>query len=109
MLFENEATCEYFFKNGTTVLNKLSLHGIRIENAKEVNAQWLIEGTSGFVLVVIGTGQTMMQAQAQVYSRIKNIMIANLYHRTDIGCRQAEDFDTLYNEGNLRSNSGECG
>jgi phosphoribosylamine--glycine ligase len=42
------------------------MEGIHIEDVKEVNGQWLIAGTSGVVLVVVGTGQTMKQAQAQV-------------------------------------------
>jgi hypothetical protein len=32
-------------------------------------------GTSGVILTVVGTGQTMKQTQAQVYSRIKNTLI----------------------------------
>jgi len=54
------------------------------------------------VLIVIVLGQTMKQAQAQVYSRIKNIMIPNMYYRTDIGDRWAEDSDKLHNWGYLR-------
>jgi len=64
--------------------------------------QWLIAGTSGVVLAVVGTGQTMKQAQAQVYGRIKNILIPNMYYRTDIGDRCAEDSDKLHNWGYLR-------
>ena len=62
----------------------------------------LIAGTSGVVLVVVGIGQTMKQAQAQVYSRTKNILIPNMYYRTDIGDRWAEDSDKLHNWGYLR-------
>ena len=42
------------------------------------------------------------QAQAQVYTRIKNILIPNMYYRTDIGDRWAEDSDKLHNWGYLR-------
>src|ERR1700719_2630707 len=76
--FDDEPTFESFSKNGAIVLKKPNFDGIHIEDVKEVKGQWLIAGTSGVVLVVIGTGQTMLQAQAQVYSRIKNIMIANM-------------------------------
>ena len=51
---------------------------------------------------MIGTGQTMKQTQAQVYSRIKNVMIPNMYYRTDIGDRWVEDSDKLHNWGYLR-------
>ena len=71
-------------------------------HVKQVNGQWLIAGTSGVILIVIGTGQTMKQAQAQVYSRIKNVLIPNMYYRTDIGDRWEEDSDRLHNWGYLR-------
>ena len=53
-------------------------------------------------LIVVGLGQTMKQAQSQVYSRIKNVMIPNMYYRTDIGDRWEEDSDRLHNWGILR-------
>jgi phosphoribosylamine--glycine ligase len=71
--------------------------GRRREILKRVNGQWLIAGTSGVVLAVVGTGQTMKQAKAQVYGRIKNTLIPNMYYRTDIGDRWAEDSDKLHN------------
>jgi phosphoribosylamine-glycine ligase len=61
-----------------------------------------LAGTSGVVLAVVGAGQTRKQAQAQVYARIKNILIPNRYYRTDIGDRWAEDSDKLHNWGYLR-------
>ena len=61
-----------------------------------------MSGTSGVVLIVCGVGQTMKQAQYQVYSRIKNILIPNMYYRTDIGNRWFEDSDKLHNWGYLR-------
>jgi phosphoribosylamine---glycine ligase len=75
---------------------------VHIEDVKQLNGQWLIAGTSGVVLAVVGTGQTMKQAQAQVYTRIKNILIPNMYYRTDIGDRWGEDSDKLHNWGYLR-------
>ena len=69
---------------------------------KLVNGQWLVAGTSGVVLVVVGLGPTMRQAQAQAYSRIRNIMIPNMYYRDDIGDRWGEDHDRLHTWGYLR-------
>jgi len=100
--FDDDATFESFSKNNAIVFKKPNMEGIHIEDVKEVNGQWLIAGTSGVVLVVVGTGQTMKQAQAQVYSRIKNVLIPNMYYRTDIGDRWAEDSDKLHNWGYLR-------
>jgi phosphoribosylamine--glycine ligase len=61
-----------------------------------------VTGTSGVVLIVIGMGPTMRQAQREAYNRIANIMIPNMYYRTDIGDRWFEDSDRLHNWGYLR-------
>src|SRR5579871_4876954 len=101
--FDDEATFESFSKNNAIVFKRDIPEQVHIEDVKQVNGQWLIAGTSGVVLVVVGLGQTMKQAQAQVYSRVKNILIPNMYYRTDIGDRWAEDSDKLHNWGYLRS------
>jgi phosphoribosylamine--glycine ligase len=44
----------------------------------------------------------MKAAQQQAYSRIKNILIPNMYYRTDIGDRWGEDSDRLMSWGYLR-------
>jgi hypothetical protein len=67
------------------VFKKPPQEEIHIEDVKQVNGQWLVAGTSGVILIVIGMGPTMRQAQSQVYSRIKNVLIPNMYYRTDIG------------------------
>jgi len=76
--------------------------GIHIEDVKMVNGEWLITGHSGVVLVVTGMGLSVKQAQAQAYQRIKNILIPNMYYRTDIGDRWFEDHDKLHSWGYLR-------
>jgi phosphoribosylamine--glycine ligase len=100
--FDDEETFNSFSKNAAIVFKRPMSEGIHIEDVKEVNGQWVVAGTSGVVLIVCGTGQTMKQAQAQVYSRIKNILIPNMYYRTDIGDRWVEDSDKLHNWGYLR-------
>jgi phosphoribosylamine--glycine ligase len=100
--FDDEATFESFSKNAAIVFKRPTTEGIHIEDVKIVNQQWLVAGTSGVVLIVVGLGQTMKQAQAQAYSRIKNILIPNMYYRTDIGDRWGEDSDKLHNWGYLR-------
>jgi phosphoribosylamine--glycine ligase len=69
---------------------------------KQKDGQWLVAGTSGVVLVVVGMGSTMRAAQAQAYSRVRNIMIPDMYYRTDIGDRWFEDHDRLHTWGYLR-------
>src|ERR1700685_468506 len=81
--FDDEPTFESLSKDNAIVFKRGTPDQVHIEDVKQVNGQWLIAGTSGVVLTVVGTGQTMKQAQAQVYTRIKNILIPNMYYRTD--------------------------
>lgn len=100
--FDDQDTFERYSNNAAVLFKKQNYDGIHIEDVKNVNGQWLVAGTSGVVLVVVGTGQTMKQAQSQVYNRIRNIMIPNMYYRTDIGDRWFEDCDRLHTWGYLR-------
>jgi phosphoribosylamine--glycine ligase len=100
--FDDDATFDSFSKNSAIVFKKPPADDIHIEDVKQLNGQWLVAGTSGVILIVVGLGQTMKQAQAQVYSRIKNVLIPNMYYRTDIGDRWEEDSDKLHNWGYLR-------
>ncbi|MBW2974431.1 phosphoribosylamine--glycine ligase [Candidatus Woesearchaeota archaeon] len=86
----------------TVIFFKKDADGVHIEDVKKVDDKWLITGTSGVVLIVCGTGQTMVQAQKQAYSRIKNLRIPHMYYRTDIGDRWFEDSDKLHSWGYLR-------
>ncbi|MBM3200705.1 hypothetical protein FJZ53_07230 [Candidatus Woesearchaeota archaeon] len=86
----------------SVIIFKKGLEGTHIEDVKIVNGEWVVTGTSGVVLIVCGTGQTMKQAQAQAYNRIKNIIIPHMYYRTDIGDRWFEDSDKLNTWGYLR-------
>ena len=78
------------------------MEGLHIEDVKLVNGEWVITGKSGVVLIAMGMGQTVKQAQDQVYNRIRNILIPNMYYRTDIGNRWFEDSDRLHTWGYLR-------
>jgi len=100
--FEDPDTFERYSNNAAIFFKKESYEGIHIEDVKSINGQWLIAGTSGVVMAVVGTGPTMKQAQSQVYSRVKNIIIPNMYYRTDIGDRWFEDCDKLHTWGYLR-------
>jgi phosphoribosylamine--glycine ligase len=100
--FDDDATFDSLSKEALILFKRPSYEGIHIEDAKLVNGQWVVAGTSGVVLTVCGTGSTLRQAQAQAYSRVKNIMIPNMYYRNDIGERWFEDSDRLHNWGYLR-------
>lgn len=90
-------------KSKDTIIHfRKSKEGVHFEDVKLVNNEWLITGSSGVILVVVGTGQTMKQAQRQAYSRIKNLIIPHMYYRVDIGDRWFEDSDKLHSWGYLR-------
>jgi phosphoribosylamine--glycine ligase len=100
--FDDQNTFLALSKNAVISFKKGVPEEVHIEDVKLVNGQWLVAGSSGVVLVVVGLGQTMKQAQAQAYGRIKNISIPNMYYRTDIGDRWGEDSDRLHIWGYLK-------
>lgn len=70
--FDDDETLESFSKNVAIVFRKPPADQIHIEDGRQLNGQWVVAGTSGVILIVMGLGQIMKQAQAQVYSRIKS-------------------------------------
>ncbi len=100
--FDDQATFNTYSKDALIIFQKPVKDGVHIEDVKQVNEQWVVTGNSGVALIVCGTGTTMKQAQSQAYNRIKNILIPNMYYRTDIGDRWLEDSDRLHTWGYLR-------
>lgn len=100
--FTDIETFETNSKDAVIIFKKPNRDGCHIEDVKVVSDEWLVTGTSGVVLIVVGMGPTMRQAQKQAYSRIDNIMIPNMYYRKDIGDRWFDDSDRLHNWGYLR-------
>jgi len=100
--FDDPEQFEVLSKDSVIFFKKPNTEGVHVEDVKLVNGEWLVTGSAGVVLVVCGSGQTMKQAQAQCYGRIKNILIPHMYYRTDIGDRWYEDSDRLHNWGYLR-------
>jgi phosphoribosylamine--glycine ligase len=101
--YSDKETFNSYSRNAAIVFKK-GIDGVHLEDTKLVNNEWVVTGKSGLALIVCGTGSTMKEAQNQLYSRIKNIMIANMYYRTDIGDRWYEESDKLHNWGYLREN-----
>ena len=89
-------------KDRVIIFRKPNYEGVHIEDVRQVNGEWLITGKSGVVLIVTGMGASVKQAQAQAYQRVRNILIPNMYYRTDIGDRWFEDHDKLHTWGYLR-------
>lgn len=100
--YEDKKLFEQSSKDTAVVFKKATREGIHLGDLKSVNGEWILAGYMGIAAIVVGTGQTMKQAQAQAYSRVQNILIPNMFYRTDIGDRWAEDSDKLHNWGYLR-------
>lgn len=100
--FDDEKTFDEISRDAVVFFKKGPREGVHIEDAKLVNGEWLVAGTSGVVLTVVGLGATMQQAKANAYARLKNILIPNMYYRDDISDRWSEDSDRLHTWGYLR-------
>lgn len=92
---------ESYIYRDLSILFKKDLEGVHLGDAKLIDNVWSIAGDSGYALVITGSGTTVEEARKQVYSRIKNIMLQNMYYRTDIGERWSEDSDKLHTWGYL--------
>jgi phosphoribosylamine--glycine ligase len=101
--FKDRMTFDSFSKGAViTFKNNFGNKGLHIEDVKLLNNQWIVTGSSGVALTVTGTGLIMKDAQKQVYSRIKDIIIPNMYYRDDIGDRWYDEFDKLHSWGYIR-------
>lgn len=100
--YDAKKTFDSFSKDAAIIFKKIMPEGIHIEDVKIENNEWLITGSSGIALIVTGCGITMKEAQKQMYGRISNVLIPNMYYRTDIGNRWFEDSDRLHSWGYLR-------
>jgi phosphoribosylamine--glycine ligase len=101
--FNDPETFESSSKDAVILFKTPNREGLHIEDVKNVNGEWVVTGTSGVVLIVCGIGSTMKQAQRQVYNRVRNVMIPNMYYREDVGDRWSEeDSDRLHSWGYLR-------
>lgn len=78
-----------------------NLDGIHIEDVKLEDGAWRIAGQSGVLMVVTGSGTTVGEARQQVYNRIKNVMVQDMFYRTDIGVKWNTDSDKLQTWGYL--------
>ena len=89
------------YKDLSILFKKPTIDGIHLGDVKIVDGTWRVAGNSSYVLVVTGSGTTMEEARKQTYGRIDNIMLINMFYRTDIGATWSEDSDKLQTWGYL--------
>lgn len=99
--FFDIAAFKKYSEDATILFKKPSTDGIHLGDVKLVEGDWRLAGYSGYVLIVTGSGSTMEDARKQAYQRVRNIMIPNLFYRTDIGVRWFTDSDKLHVWGYL--------
>ena len=100
--FNDDKTFRKFSEEATILFKTQNLDGIHLGEVKREGNDWHIAGRSGYSLVVTGSGTTTADASKQAYERVANIMIPNMFYRTDIGSGWIRDSDLLLSYGYLQ-------
>jgi phosphoribosylamine--glycine ligase len=101
--YDDPDVFEKFSNDAVIIFKKPGLAGVHHADVRLEDNDWRIAGSSGYVMVVTGAGPTMADAQKEAYGRIKNIILPNMFYRTDIGDRWAREGDLLQTWGMLSS------
>jgi len=99
--FSDPASFRRYSEDAEIILKRPMSSGIHHGDVKLVNGDWRLAGTSGYALVVTGSGPTVEEARRETYNRVRNIIIPNMFYRTDIGERWSRDSDLLLTWGYL--------
>ena len=97
--FEDEKAFKKYSEGATILFRRQALDGIHIGEIKLEEGDWHIAGNSGYALVVTGSGATMTDAIERAYQNVRNVMIPNMFYRSDIGQRWTHDSDMLLSWG----------
>lgn len=90
-----------YSEDAIIIFRKPDYDGVHIGDVKLVDNDWILAGISGYALIITGSGSTMEEARKVAYNRVKNILIPNMFYRTDIGERWQDDGDRLHTWGYL--------
>lgn len=100
--FNDERTFKKYSEDAAILFKKQNnTDGVHLGEVKRIENDWRVAGRSGYSLVVTGSAHTMEDARNQAYNRVSNIMIPNMFYRTDIGRRWTRDSDLLQSSGFL--------
>ena len=97
----NDKETVEMYRDLPVLFKKQNMDGIHIEDVKLDEGVWRIAGESGVLLAITGSGTTVEETQKQVYSRVQNVMVQNMFYRTDIGAKWPTDSDKLHTWGYL--------
>jgi len=99
--FQDFRAFRRYSEDAIIIFKKPMFEGIHLGDVKLVGGDWRLAGQSGYAVIVTGTALTVEDAQKQVYKRLENILIPNMFYRTDIGNRWTHDSDMLHSWGYL--------
>lgn len=99
--FEDQRAFKKYSEDATIIFKKPITDGIHLGDVKLEDGEWRLAGESGYAIIVTGFGSTMDEARKSAYKKIKNILIPNMFYRTDIGVRWFTDSDRLQTWGYL--------
>ena len=99
--FKDPDAFRKYSEDATIIFKKPNYEGIHVADVKLVEVDWRLAGQSGYALVITGSGSTMDEARQLAYNRVRNIIIPNMFYRTDIGEHWHQDGDKLQTWGYL--------
>ena len=99
--FSDIAAFRRYSEDAEIIFKRPMSSGIHHGDAKLINGDWRMAGTSGYALIVTGSGSTVEEARRETYNRVRNVIIPNMFYRTDIGERWHRDSDLLLTWGYL--------
>lgn len=99
--FNDPVSFRRFSQEAVVLFKKPATDGVHLGDVKLVEDDWVLAGESGYALIITGSGPTVEEARKQAYSRIKNVMLPNMFYRTDIGERWTDNSDRLQTWGYL--------
>lgn len=83
------------YKDTSIIFKKPNFNGIHLGDVKLVDNDWKLTGDAGYALIVTGSDNTVEGARKEAYHRIENIILQNMFYRTDIGTKWGRESDEL--------------
>ncbi|HIG97434.1 MAG TPA: phosphoribosylamine--glycine ligase [Candidatus Aenigmarchaeota archaeon] len=99
--FNDNNAFKRYSEDAVILFKKDDRSGVHIGDVKLIDDDWKMAGVSGYALVITGSGITVQSAREKSYERVSNIMLPNMFWRTDIGVRWNSDSDKLQTWGYL--------
>ena len=99
--FQDIKAFRRYSEEAIIIFKKPVYDGVHLGDVKLVDGDWRLAGQSGYAVIVTGSGLTVEDAQKQAYKRVDNILIPNMFYRTDIGHRWRHEGDLLHTWGLL--------